>query len=183
MGASTGKVEALFRACVVVILVLTACLVWTNAQTKVIMYTFTKKATYKDLTALEYLVYIDVAVAAYSLLQLSRCSISSWFCKTVITYEQKNLAWACFLLDQVVAYVAFSANTAAVQAALLAVTGSEALQWMKLCNRFTRFCFQIGGSLFCGYVACFLLVAISCISAFNLFRLYSPTKFMQLKQK
>ncbi|KAK4775258.1 hypothetical protein SAY86_010193 [Trapa natans] len=182
MGASITKVEALFRACVVVLLVLTACLVGTNAQTKVIAY-ITKKATYRDLTALESLVYIDVAVAAYSLLQLSRCTISAWFCKTIISYEQKNLAWVCFLLDQAVAYVVFAANTAALQAAMLAITGSKALQWMKLCNRYKRFCFQIGGSLFCGYVACFLLVVISCTSAFNVFRLYSPTKFMQLKQK
>lgn len=52
MGASIGKVEAFLRACAVVILVLTACLVGMDAQTKAIVYTYTKKATFKDLNAL-----------------------------------------------------------------------------------------------------------------------------------
>lgn len=47
------------------------------------------------------LVYIDAAAAAYSLLQLSRCSISICLHKTIFSYDLKNLAWACFLLDQV----------------------------------------------------------------------------------
>ncbi|OWM84343.1 hypothetical protein CDL15_Pgr027113 [Punica granatum] len=183
MAASLGKVEALLRACAVLMLVLTACLVGMDTQTKAIVFTYKKKVTYKYLNALTAMVYIDVAAAAYSLLQLSRCTISVWSHKNLITYDQKNLAWGFFLLDQVVVYAVFAVNSAAAQAALLAVTGSKGLQWMKWCNRFTRFCIQIGGSLFCGYVTCFLLATVSFNSAFNLFRLYSPTQFMQLKRK
>lgn len=52
MGASMGKVEAFLRASAVLMLVLTACLVGTDTQTKAIVYTYTKKATFKALNAL-----------------------------------------------------------------------------------------------------------------------------------
>ncbi|KAL0453473.1 UNVERIFIED_CONTAM: CASP-like protein 2C1, partial [Sesamum latifolium] len=78
-------------------------------------------------------------------------------------------------------YVVFAATTAGVQASALALTGEKSFQWMKLCNKYTRFCFQIGGALACGYIAAILMVITSSISAYALFRLYSPKHFLLLK--
>jgi len=82
---------------------------------------------------------------------------------------------------QLAAYTTFAAHSAALQHSVLGITGAKVFQWMKWCNRFTRFCFQIGGALTCGYIASVLMVMISFISAFNLFRLYSPKHFLRLK--
>ncbi|CAI9779642.1 unnamed protein product [Fraxinus pennsylvanica] len=81
------------------------------------------------------------------------------------------------------AYIVFAANSAAAQASMLAVTGESSFQWMKVCNRFTRFCIEIGGALLCGYFASIFMVVISSVSAYNLFRFYSPKQFLLLKGK
>ena len=45
--------EVFLRVAAIVVLVLTACLVAFDTQTKVIVLTFEKKATYKDLNSLK----------------------------------------------------------------------------------------------------------------------------------
>ncbi|KAH6779439.1 hypothetical protein C2S52_010676 [Perilla frutescens var. hirtella] len=100
-----------------------------------------------------------------------------------LTASYRYVAWGIYLLDQVGAYVVFAANTAAVQASTVAISGEKSFQWMKLCNRFTRFCFQIGGALICGYVAAVLMAITASISAYSLFRIYSPKHFLLLKEK
>ena len=93
-----------------------------------------------------------------------------------------EVVWTTTIIDtQVAAYLTFASNTAGMEAALLAVTGAHDFQWMKLCNRFHRFCYQVGGAFLCGYAAFFALLLISFISAFNLFRHYSPNHFLRLK--
>lgn len=87
------------------------------------------------------------------------------------------------ICKQIAVYLTFAANTASFEAALLALTGSEALQWMKVCNKFTRFCVQMGGALLCGYVASILMALISTTSAYRVFRMYSPKWFLRLKSK
>ncbi|KAF3452806.1 hypothetical protein FNV43_RR03239 [Rhamnella rubrinervis] len=175
------KTEILLRICAVLDLVLTACLVRLDTQTKRFTF-FDRKATFRDLDALQVLVYVATVAAGYNLLQLIKCSVSA-----AVSFEGNwkgsylYLAWVCFLLDQIAVYITFMANSAALQASLLAVTGAKDFQWMKLCNTFTRFCVQIGGSLLCGYMACLLMAFTSSISAFNLFRLYSPKRFLLLK--
>ncbi|CAB4262258.1 unnamed protein product [Prunus armeniaca] len=140
------------------------------------------KATFRDLKALLVLVYVVSVAAGYNLLQLGKCSKSAWY-KENLKGSNIYVAWLCFLLDQVAVYVTFGANSAALEASVLAIKGAQDFQWMKLCNKYTRFCFQIGGALACGYVACILMAWISLISAFNLFRLYSPKKFLLLKSR
>ncbi|CAL5385363.1 unnamed protein product [Camellia sinensis] len=54
---------------------------------------------------------------------------------------------------------------------------------MKLCDKYTRFCIQIGGALLCGYAASLSLALISILSGFSLFRLYSPKRFFLLKAR
>ncbi|GMI81112.1 CASP-like protein 2C1 [Hibiscus trionum] len=178
MGLGIQKMEALLRLSAISMLVLAACLVGFDSQRKVIFY-IEKKASFKDLRALVGLVYITSLAAAYNLLQLS-CSS----CKRTSSLQSSTyLAWLRFILDQAAVYVVFAGNLAATEHALLVVTGEEKFQWLKWCNKYTRFCVQIGGSLLCGFVASLALFFIASISAFNLFRLYSPTKLMHLKPK
>ncbi|XP_015876203.3 CASP-like protein 2C1 isoform X1 [Ziziphus jujuba] len=172
--------EVLLRICSVLVLVLTACLVGLDTQTKRFTF-FERKATFRDLQALSILVDVASVAAGYNLLQLIRCSVLS--ARFDVNWKGSHiyLAWVCFLLDQIAIYITFAANSAALQASLLSLTGAKDFQWMKLCNTFTRFCFQIGGGLLSGFSACLLMAAMSSISAFNLFRLYSPKRFLFLK--
>lgn len=80
-------------------------------------------------------------------------------------------------------YLTFATNTSAFEACLFALTGSEAFQWMKVCNKFTRFCYQIGGAILCCYIASILMAMISTISAYKVLRMYSPKRFLRLKGK
>ncbi|XP_047308721.1 CASP-like protein 2C1 [Impatiens glandulifera] len=179
--------EGVLRLGAAVLLVVTACLVALDSQTKFLYYQIAKKATYKELNALYVVVWVHSAAAIYSLLQSGRCF---FFAAPIhhgtsrpATSSYLTTATLCFILDQVVVYGVFSTNSAGVEASIMAITGADSFQWMKLCNKFTRFCYQIGGALLCGYVACLLMIVVSSISAFNLFRLYSPNKFLILKAK
>uniref|UniRef100_A0A5B7AU82 CASP-like protein n=2 Tax=Davidia involucrata TaxID=16924 RepID=A0A5B7AU82_DAVIN len=174
------KKEAFLRLFAILLLVLTACLVGFDTQTKVIFASITRKATFRDLNAFLVLVCIDSLAAGYNLLQVVRCYLSFRF-KGDLMGSYKNLAWVCFLSDQAVVYTVFAANSAALEASVLAVSGAKGFQWMKLCNRYTRFCIQIGGALLCGYGASLFMAVISSISAYTLFRLYSPKQFLLLK--
>ncbi|KAI3892593.1 hypothetical protein MKW92_037011 [Papaver armeniacum] len=162
------KVEILLRIVSIVALVITSCLVALDTETELVFGVLHRKATVKDLDALGILVIVEAVAAGYNFIQLFRCFLITTSFKT-----SPKLAWLCFLLDQIAAYVSFATNSAAAQASLLAITGANVFQWLKLCNIYTRFCFQIGGSLFCGFVASLLMAGISSISAFNLFRHYS----------
>ncbi|KAI4376807.1 hypothetical protein MLD38_014524 [Melastoma candidum] len=187
MGLIVVKAEALMRAISCSLLILTSCLVALDAQTKYIVFTYAKKASYKDLNSLPVLVYIDAVAAAYNFFQLCKCSIRPCCggnkSELLPSSHRKflYLEWVCFLLDQVAVYIVFGATVSATQGSMLAMTGSKVLQWMKLCDRYTRFCMQIGGALLCGYAASISMGVLSSISAYNLFRLYSPTKFLQSK--
>lgn len=93
------------------------------------------------------------------------------------------LPWLMLWLlpQQMVAYLSLATTAAATEASFLAVTGANTFQWSKLCTKFTRFCHQIGGGLLCAITASLLMAAIASISAFYLFRLYSPKRFFSLK--
>ncbi|XP_052180961.1 CASP-like protein 2C1 [Diospyros lotus] len=176
--------ELLLRLSATLVLLLTVSLLALDTQSKVIFYPLVRKVTFRDLNALAVLVYVDAVAAGYNLLQLLRCFLSYRF-KTnpIMLSHQQYLPWLSFLLDQAVVYTVFAANSAATEGSILAVTGARSFQWMKLCNRFTRFCVQVGGALICGFVASFLLAFVSFISAFSLFRLYSPNRFLLLKPR
>ncbi|KDO46523.1 hypothetical protein CISIN_1g030313mg [Citrus sinensis] len=173
------KIEAFVRVWAALLLLLTACLVGLDTQSKYIFYV-DRKITYKELHALGALVYVASAAAGYNLLQLGRSVfVSRYLGNSKGSY--RYLAWVSYLLDQMVVYIAFGTNSAAVEHSVLALSGMKEFQWMKWCNKFTRFCFQIGGALVSGYAACALMVLATSISAFNLFRLYSSEKFLRLK--
>ncbi|CDP02964.1 unnamed protein product [Coffea canephora] len=156
-------------------LVLTACLVAFDSQTKLLFYSMVRKASFRDLKALSILVWVASAAAAYNVLQILRSRL--------FPQMGKNLAWFGYLLDQAVAYLVFAANSAALQGCVFAVSGQSNFGWMKVCDKYTRFCIQIGGALICGYAACLAMAVISALSAYGLFRLYSPKHFLQLKHQ
>uniref|UniRef100_A0A2P2QQT4 CASP-like protein n=1 Tax=Rhizophora mucronata TaxID=61149 RepID=A0A2P2QQT4_RHIMU len=177
--AKLDRIEASLRLCAILLLILSACLVGLDSQTKFMIY-LRREVTYKSLKAFPVLVYVDSAAAAYNLLQLSRFSLSA-FSKANYKGPYSYLAWGCYLLDQLAVYMTFGATTAATEHSILVVTGVEIFQWTAWCNKFTRFCLQIGGALLSGYLAFGVMVLLSFISAFNVFRLYSPKQFLRLK--
>ncbi|CBI17818.3 unnamed protein product, partial [Vitis vinifera] len=156
-GISLARAEAFLRLFAILVLVLTACLLGFDTQTKLLFSTIKKTATFRDLGALQVVVYVDSVAAGYNLLQLGRGFISAKLKGKLINVSYVTLPWVCFLLDQAAVYTVFSANTAALQASIIAVTGESSLQWMKVCNRYTRFCIQVGGALLSGYLASLLM--------------------------
>ncbi|CAI9285546.1 unnamed protein product [Lactuca saligna] len=175
------RMEALLRACATLLLLTTACLVRFDTQTSLIFPEYSRTATFRDMNALYVLVFMDVAVAGYNLVQLVIRGLLSSHMKQDMNGSYKHLAWISFLFDQAVVYMLFAANSACLTASLLAVRGEHDLFWMKLCNKFNRFCNQIGGALLCGYAAFFLMALVSSLSAYSLFRHYSPKKYLVLK--
>ncbi|XP_024980615.1 CASP-like protein 2C1 [Cynara cardunculus var. scolymus] len=175
------RVEAFLRVCATLLFITTACLVRLDTQTSLIFTSFSRTATFRDMNALFVLVFIDIAAAGYNLIQLVIRGLLSSHLKPDMTTSYKHLAWLSFLFDQVVAYMVFAATSAALTASLLALTGEHDLFWMKLCNKFNRFCTQIGGAMLCGYTAFIFMVMVSSLSAFGLFRHYSPRSFLDLK--
>ncbi|CAL1415107.1 unnamed protein product [Linum trigynum] len=178
--------ECGLRVGTVVALVLAACLVGLDSQTKYILF-LDKTVTYKNLNSLIALVYVDIAAAAYNLTRLVLTLLMGGYRRSRSPSSETSLnapivSWGCYFLDQMGVYVTFVATLAALQQCSLVMTGQKELQWLKWCNKFTRFCLQIGGGLFCSFIACILMALISFISGFHLFRLYSPTRFLRLKE-
>ncbi|KAJ4709341.1 CASP-like protein [Melia azedarach] len=172
------KVEALLRVSSALLLISTACLVSLDTQTKVVFVK--RRITYKQLDAFVHLVYVASAAAAYNLLQLGRCVFSSSL-KEKSNKSYRYLAWVFYLLDQMVVYITFITNSAATEQAIIALNGAKVFQWMKWCSKFSRFCFQAGGAVVSAYLASALMALLTFISAFHLFRLYSPKSFLRLK--
>ncbi|KAG6586191.1 CASP-like protein 2C1 [Cucurbita argyrosperma subsp. argyrosperma] len=182
MGFWDQRTEGILRSFAIIGLVLTVLLLGFDKQTTQIFH-IDKKASFRSLHAFVVIMYVDSLAAAYNILQICKCWISAQPKGTSKLGSGSHIClfWASFLLDQAVAYLVFAANTAGMEAALLAVTGAHDFQWMKLCNRFERFCYQVGGAFLCGYGAFFAMCAICVISSFNLFRHYSPNLFFRLK--
>ncbi|KAK1414058.1 hypothetical protein QVD17_29796 [Tagetes erecta] len=178
----TMKIETFLRVCVTLVLLTTACLVRFDSQTSLIFTSYSKTATFRDMNDLFVLVFLDIAAAGYNIILLVIRRLLSSRLKPDMRGSYKHLAWFTFLFDQAVAYLILASNSAGLVASIYAITGDKHhLFWMKLCNKFNRFCIQVGGALLCGYVAFLLMVAISLLSGYGLFRHYSPKTFLVLK--
>ncbi|KAE9609847.1 hypothetical protein Lalb_Chr07g0180361 [Lupinus albus] len=68
--------EVYLRISTILVLVLAACLIAFDTETKVIVLTIEKKVTYKDVNALKILVYITSLAAGYNMLQLCKQAYS-----------------------------------------------------------------------------------------------------------
>ncbi|XP_062178720.1 CASP-like protein 2C1 [Phragmites australis] len=167
---SEAKAEGLLRAACAALAAAAAMLLGLSTQTETVLLV-RKKATVKDVQALWVLAMTAVAAAGYHLLQLLKCFYLGRF--AVSPYRNSRaLAWTCLLLDKACAYTTFATTVAATQACMIALEGAHAVQWIKLCNIYTRFCEQIGGSLALGMLAAAGTTVLSAVSARNLFRLY-----------
>uniref|UniRef100_A0A0E0LE75 CASP-like protein n=1 Tax=Oryza punctata TaxID=4537 RepID=A0A0E0LE75_ORYPU len=180
--AAEVKTEGLLRGACALLAAAAALLVGLNTQTETVLL-IRKKATVKDVQALWVLAMAAAAAAGYHLLQLLRCFYLSRFAGGKPCRHRRAIAWLCFLLDKGCAYMTFATTVAAAQACVVALYGTHALQWTKLCNIYTRFCEQVAGSLVCGMLAAIGTALLSTVSARNLFRLYPsmlppPRSFM-----
>lgn len=164
--------ELILRCLICGLAGLAAVLVVTDTQVKEI-FSIRKEAKFTDMKALVFLVIANGIAAAYSLLQGLRCVVC--MVRGSVLFN-KYLAWAIFSGDQAMAYLTMSAVAAAAQSAVFSKMGQSELQWMKVCSMYGKFCNQVGEGLVCSVVASLSLVALSCISAFSLFRLYGDNK-------
>ncbi|XP_030972080.1 CASP-like protein 2B1 [Quercus lobata] len=167
------RVAELVLRCVICGLgVLAAVLVGTDSQVREI-FSVRKKAKYTDMKALVFLVIANGIAAAYSLMQVLRCVVS--MIRGHVLFS-KPLAWAIFSGDQVMAYLTVAAVAANAQSAVISKLGQPELQWMKICNMYGKYCNQIGEGIASALLVSLSMVAISCMSAFSLFRLYGGNK-------
>ncbi|MQM18544.1 hypothetical protein Taro_051538 [Colocasia esculenta] len=164
--------EVVLRCLICGLGVAVATLVGTDKQVKR-FFAFEKKAKFTEMKALVFLVVANAIAAGYSLVQGLRCIVS--MIRGSVLFN-KPLAWAIFSCDQVLAYVMMAAVAASVQSAVFSELGQPELQWMKVCNMYRKFCTQIGEGIATATVASLSMVALSCMSAFNLFRLYGKNK-------
>lgn len=74
------------------------------------------------------------------------------------------------------AYLTVAAVAAAGQSAVFAKMGQPELQWIKICDMYGKFCNQVAEGFASALVVSLSMVALSCISAFSLFRLYGSNK-------
>ncbi|CAF2231962.1 CASP-like protein 2B1 [Brassica rapa] len=164
--------EVLLRCSVSVFALLALILMVTDTQVKRI-FVVEKRAKYTDMKSLVFLVVANGIAAAYSSLQSVRCVAGSM--KGSVLFS-KPLAWAIFSVDQAMAYMSVAAIAAASESGVIGIRGEEKLQWMKVCNMYSKFCYQGAGVVASASIASIAMVFVSCISAFSLFRLYGATQ-------
>ncbi|XP_010691480.2 CASP-like protein 2C1 [Beta vulgaris subsp. vulgaris] len=176
------RIEALLRFFALLTLSLASIVLVTDQQSRIYFSVYRKKVNYKLATILEVSLYVYSIGAGYNLLQLVRCMAFTNYQEDKLSWSNHILIWIYFLLDQMAVYVVFAICCASIELSLLALTGVEDLQWMKLCANYVRFCVQIGGYISCAGLASIAMIVISAISTFNLLRWYSPN-FLCLKPK
>ncbi|KAJ0980122.1 hypothetical protein J5N97_008377 [Dioscorea zingiberensis] len=164
--------EVVLRCLILGLGVLVASLVGTDTQVKKI-FSIEKKAKFTEMKSLVFLVIANGIAAGYSLIQVLRCVVSAVRGSVLFS---KPLAWAIFSCDQVLAYVCLAAVATAAQTAVLGEYGQAEMQWMSICNMYGKFCNQVGEGIVCALVVSLSMVSLSCVSAFNLFRLYGKNK-------
>jgi len=120
-----------------------------------------------------FLFVANVIAAGYSLVQGVWCVVSM---STGTYFLNKPLGWIVFSFDQLMAYVTLAALAAVAQTAVFAEKGDSEMQWMKLCSMYVKFCSRLGEGMISATLVGLSFVALSCMSAFNLFRLYGKIR-------
>ncbi|CAN6329222.1 unnamed protein product [Urochloa humidicola] len=169
--------ELALRALLCALSALAAALVATDSQTKT-FFSFQKKATFRDMKAMVFLVIVTGVAAGYSLLQALRCiaAAANGNGGGGAPLLSRALAWCVFSCDQALAYAVLAAVAAALQASVIAKRGQPELQWMGICDMYGAFCRQAGGGIASAVAAGVAAVLLAFLSAFNLFRLYGGDK-------
>ncbi|XP_076881527.1 CASP-like protein 2B1 [Bidens hawaiensis] len=164
--------ELILRCVVCVLALVSVLLVATNSQVQEI-FTIQKKAKFTDMKALVFLVVVNAVAATYSLLQVLRCGFNVVTGSVVLS---KPLAWIILSSDQLIAYMMLAALGASLQSAIFAKYSEPELQWMKVCDMYGKFCNQSGEGMASSIVAWLLMVIVTGLSSFSLFRLYGGNK-------
>lgn len=68
-----------------------------------------------------------------------------------------------------------AATGAAAESAAFAKFGEAQVEWMKICDMYTKFCNQVGQAMATSLFLCATMLLLSSLSSFTLFRLYPPT--------
>nr|GMD42490.1 CASP-like protein 2B1 [Ipomoea batatas] len=164
--------ELVLRCVICGLAIVGAVLIGTDSQVREI-FSIRKKAKFTDMKALVFLVIANGLAAAYSLVQVVRCTVS--VIRGSVLFN-KPLAWAIFSGDQLMAYLSLGAVAAAAQSAVYAKIGQSELQWMRICNMYSKFCNQVGEGIASSLIVSISMIILSGISAFSLFRLYGENK-------
>ncbi|XP_031104161.1 CASP-like protein 2B1 [Ipomoea triloba] len=164
--------ELVLRCVICGLAIVGAVLIGTDSQVREI-FSIRKKAKFTDMKALVFLVIANGLAAAYSLVQVVRCTVS--MIRGSVLFN-KPLAWAIFSGDQLMAYLSLGAVAAAAQSAVYAKIGQSELQWMRICNMYGKFCNQVGEGIASSLIVSISMIILSGISAFSLFRLYGENK-------
>ncbi|KAK9051773.1 hypothetical protein SSX86_028401 [Deinandra increscens subsp. villosa] len=165
--------ELMLRSVTFVLALVSVLLVATDSQVQEI-FTIKKKARFTDMKALVFLVVVNGMVAAYSVVQVLRCGLSMVTGSVVLL--TKPLAWVILSGDQLMSYMMLAALGAALQSAIFAKFSEPELQWMKTCDMYRKFCNQSGEGIASSAVAWLIMVFVTGISSFSLFRLYGGKK-------
>nr|GMD45638.1 CASP-like protein 2B1 [Ipomoea batatas] len=164
--------ELVLRCVICGLAIVGAVLIGTDSQVREI-FSIRKKAKFTDMKALVFLVIANGLAAAYSLVQVVRCTVS--MIRGSVLFN-KPLAWAIFSGDQLMAYLSLGSVAAAAQSAVYAKIGQNELQWMRICNMYGKFCNQVGEGIASSLIVSISMIILSGISAFSLFRLYGENK-------
>ncbi|KAL8228204.1 hypothetical protein R6Q57_015788 [Mikania cordata] len=165
-------VELMLRFVICVLALVSVLLVATDSQVREI-FTIRKKAKFTNMKALVFLVVVNAMAAAYSLVQLLRCGLSVVTGSVLLS---KPLAWLILSGDQLITYIMLAALGAALQSAIIAKYSEPELQWMKVCDMYGKFCTQSGEGIASSAVAWLMMVVVTGMSSFSLFRLYGGNK-------
>ncbi|KAG0478293.1 hypothetical protein HPP92_013012 [Vanilla planifolia] len=171
MDEFVARCERFMRLVSMVFSAIGAALVGLAAETKTVFFV-QRRAGYRDLHVLWLFTVISSVSSAYNILQLFRGFICASLREHRSQRNKKLSAWVHLVLDQGVAYVMFAVTVAAIQGSMVGLTGVKQLQWSKLCNIYTRFCYQIAAGVLCGLVASMAMAFVSSITVRHLFLLY-----------
>lgn len=168
-GAKLRRAELSLRLLALLASVSAFAFLITDKQTRsFLIYTsvVVQEALYSDMKALVFSVITLGIVALYSVSQIARCL---FIASATSIQPSSTLAWAIFLLDQIMAYLILSSSAASAQSAYFSEQGNDGFHWAKVCYLYEKFCKQVGIGIIGSFVAFMALVFTSVISAFNLF--------------
>lgn len=168
-GAKLRRAELCLRLLALLASVSAFAFLITDKQTRsFVIFTsvVVQEAVYSDMKALIFSVIILGVVALYSVSQIARCL---FIATSTSIQPSSTLAWAIFLLDQIMTYLILSASAATAQSAYFSEQGNNGFHWAKVCYLYEKFCKQVGIGIVGSFVAFMALVFTSVISAFNLF--------------
>lgn len=168
-GAKLRRAELSLRFVALIASVSALVFLVTDKQTRSFtIYTsvIVQEAIYSDMKALVFSVITLGIVALHSAIQILRCLFSA---SSMSIAPSSVLAWAIFLLDQIMTYLILSSSAASAQSAWFSEQGSDGFKWPKVCYLYEKFCKQVGTGIIGSFVAFMALLFTSVISAFNLF--------------